>query len=786
MLIIFPVVISDTNHETIIDAVPLSDRVIRLTVSGADGTARAFPADYSLSETTGGNGPINDFVIPAQTGRQSFLKGFEGGDNILFGNPDAPVRESYIFLKFERPMESGKTYTLTVNNPANSRGIYFRVDFDEKMLVNGSVKANHVGFLPDSPKIAYIGNYLGDAGPMEIKSPLECEIRNSGSGAIELTVPARFRAEDEKMSGETVYDCDFSEFETIGSYYVLVKGIGRTHNFNISPDVYNDVSRKSLRLYYYQRDNLDLLPQYAGIWHREGGHTETDRHARIHESHIDSPLYGGEKPGGTIDVTGGWFDAGDYGKYVITSAPALFPMFSAYELYPEKFTDDLNIPESGNGAPDLLDETKWETDWLSKMQAPDGGVYDRVVTQYYANSMPGLDMQERDIAPKNTHVTALFAAELAAASRVYKSNDAFEKAYPGYADSLLLQSEKAWNFLERHPHATPAQGPIRPAGIGGGDYSDPPLDDGTEGDADNRAWAAAELYKTTGGQKYHEAFVRYWSMLPPLFGYNEFQHHQRKASWAYATTKNHPVNAGIAKQIRDAMRDEIRQENQYGFLYNTQKNVYRNGFRQDVIPYLGWGNYTKSTTYAWQLIMASYLLEDTSLIDAAKANLDFQLGANPLYFSYITGVGFDYPKNPLHTPSILDGVEEPVPGIPVYGIYYSLPAGNIYGRKATDHSVIYPAGKEADDPYPVLRRYFDVSSLVEMSEFGIGDAAPGAMVFAYFSNPEGKVITPSPPGPQPPSLPVPSGTNKEGLAGTILELLKGLIRRIWEVAEAMG
>ncbi len=683
---------------------------------------------------------------PSRVGMESHLTGFVTARNSLWGDSNAPIGQFSLYLILDQPLKDGTKYGLALKNLKDKDGKSYSANSlqftYQDNTITGSVKANQVGYLLNSPKYGYIGNYLGDAGAMQF-APKGCAIINANTNTQVYEGKISFRGEDSILSGERVYECDFSDFNSLGTYYLHVPGAGRSYNFTIGNEIYNEVYLKTARFYYYQRDGIDLTSSHAGEWARAGGHIYTDLHAKIHSisktSSKYNSLYNNElvAPAGDFDVSRGWYDAGDYGKYVLTAAPAVFELFTAYELMPEKFSDNqLNIAESGNGVPDLLDELKWEIDWVRNMQSGDGGVFERVVTEYYASTMPADDIAQRYLSPKTTHATADYAAMLAMAARVFKSNAAFEKTYPGYTSDLLARAEKAWQFLENHPHATPAQSFTDESIVGGGSYYEVPEEGGPESDVDNRAWAAAELYKTTGKKKYEDAFKIYWKQYPSMFGYNEFNQHQKKASWAYATTK-FSTDGSLVNRYKQDLKYELERPDPLGIIYNTVNNVYRQGFRADTPSYIGWGTYAKSSTYAWELIKASYLLNQPDYIKYAQINLDVQLGNNPQSQSYITGVGSQYPKDPLSTISALDGIDEPVPGLAVYGPYYSLEQGNPYKKIALSTDYWYPSGKE-NGPYPILRRYSDVRELVEMSEYGIGDSAPGVAAFAYFSNWKGK------------------------------------------------
>jgi len=213
---------------------------------------------------------------------------------------------------------------------------------------------------------------------------------------------------------------------------------------------------------------------------------------------------GGKAQGRPRDMLGGWFDAGDLNKYVPYMEATLFDLLWAYELNPRAFGDDTNIPESGNGVPDLLDETKWELDWLLKMQDGDGGVFNRVAGRSYDNGSgpPSGDTQPRFYTAKTTWATADAAASLAHAARVYGH---FDSTFPGYAGRLREAARRAWAYLETQSEMDPSDGTD-------GDSKLAATPAGSNANADRRArvYAAAELFKTFGAPGY-KAYVDRWA-----------------------------------------------------------------------------------------------------------------------------------------------------------------------------------------------------------------------------------------------------------------------------------
>jgi hypothetical protein len=286
----------------------------------------------------------------------------------------------------------------------------------------------------------------------------------------------------------------------------------------------------------------------------------------------------------------------------------------------------------------------------------------------------------------------------------------------------LDRAQRAWAFLEAHPDPEPATGFANPEGICTGEYPDP------HGDTDKRAWAAAELYRTTGAPAYHTAFATHWAKHAPLWGWNDWQQHQRKASWAYVNTAWPEVNTTWKQQITDSIIVDATT-----LLNTTLTAPYHNGARLDVPAWIGWGTFTHSTTYAFGLLQAYALTNDGRYWDAALLNLNTQLGANPLNLSFITGIGTRAPQDPLHKPSMYDGIEAPVPGIPVFGPMARLHNNNPYHVVIQDDTHAFPQAHTEYDPYPILRRYVDTNEIVPYSEFTIVEMARTAGVLGLVS-----------------------------------------------------
>jgi endoglucanase len=242
------------------------------------------------------------------------------------------------------------------------------------------------------------------------------------------------------VSGDKVWYGDFTSVTTPGEYYIYdPTNDQRSYAFKLDNGVFNDVLKASIRMYYYQRTGTSIPVQYGGNWSRGLTHIGPgqDNEALLWQGNA-------AVPGTQRDVSGGWFDAGDFNKYTPWAAGLLWDLLTAYEWNPTAFNDSYNIPESGNGVPDALDEFKWCLDWLLKMQLTNGAVLNRV----------GDGAGGRYYTPATTWATASFAAAMAHASRVYAP---FDSVYPGYSTTLLNAATNAWNYLSDHAQHDPDQ-----------------------------------------------------------------------------------------------------------------------------------------------------------------------------------------------------------------------------------------------------------------------------------------------------------------------------------------
>lgn len=242
------------------------------------------------------------------------------------------------------------------------------------------------------------------------------------------------------QSGDKGWYFDFSEFTEPGIYYIYdVANAVSSYPFEISESCYDLLQYHASRFYFYQRCNFAKNTPYA-----ESPWTDAAAFERSNQDHFSRSRYGKNDPSTARDISGGWFDAGDYNKYVTFAIQPICVLLDAYQRYPDAFSDALNIPESGNGIADILDEVKYEIDWLERMQDATGtdGLLLKVGVDTYDNtgSPPNTDANPRYYVPECTSSTLGGAAMMAIAYTVFKDIPAWST----YASNLKTRAASAW------------------------------------------------------------------------------------------------------------------------------------------------------------------------------------------------------------------------------------------------------------------------------------------------------------------------------------------------------
>lgn len=495
-----------------------------------------------------------------------------------------------------------------------------------------SVKLNQVGYLPAAQKLAVVPM----SSPSDAQGRFAVIDTASGKQVFEGSLGG---AATWDASGERVRLADFSALRTPGSYRLRVAGLPDSAPFAIKAGVYRELDIAAIRNYTLNRTGIALTPAVAGPYARPLAHPDT--RVTVHASAASKA-----RPAGTvISSPKGWYDAGDYNKYIVNSGISTYTLLAAYEHFPEWFAKlALNLPESGNGLPDILNEALWNLDWMLSMQDPnDGGVYHKLTNKAFDGMvMPEKAITPRYVVQKTTTATLDFAAVMATASRVLKP---FDSQQPGRSARYLAAAEQAWRWAEAHPKVLYQQ----PADIQTGAYGDQSADD-------EFAWAAAELLVTTGKPAYRtRAFAGAgvkgtepgWADVGMLGWISLAQHAGRLPAGVDA--------APVRKQLLD-VGDRL--------VERWRASPYRvtMGFKDFV-----WGSSSVILNQAMMLVAAYRVEARPDYLNAAQSALDYVLGRNGPGMSFVTGFGARSPMHPHHRPSEADGIKAPVPGMLVGG-----------------------------------------------------------------------------------------------------------------------
>ncbi len=506
-----------------------------------------------------------------------------------------------------------------------------------------NIALNQLGFYPKGPKIAIVSGVT--AGKFTVQTPNKKVVF---TGELKAS-------EKPDFAGIKTALADFSTFRQTGTFVVYVDGVGASYPFSIKPNVYAAAANASIKAYYFQRASTALPEKFAGKWHRAEGHPDTA--VLIHPSAASNNRPAGSK----ISAPRGWYDAGDYNKYVVNSGISTSTLLSLYEDFPAHMRSvKLNIPESGNQVPDILNEILWNLRWMLAMQDPeDGGVYNKLTNASFdAMEMPDEDKTPRYVVQKGTAATLDFAAVTAQAARIFK---AFPQQLPGLADSCLSASKKAWQWAQKNPDMAYDQEEMNK------NFS-PKITTGGYGDAsfaDEFIWAASELTISTGDENYYSSVNILADPSMPLPNWA-----QVKLLGFYSLARNQNMMAGKAKaDLPEIKKRLIAFANQA--IQGTDATAYHTVFGKTAKEF-NWGSNSSAANQGVALIKVYQMTGNKKYLDYATSNLDYLLGRNATGYSFLTGYGSKTPMHPHHRPSVSDGVAEPVPGLLVGGATHGM------------------------------------------------------------------------------------------------------------------
>lgn len=531
-----------------------------------------------------------------------------------------------------------------------------------------SVRLNQLGYYPAQEKVA-----VTDSGKIE-----QFTVVDAATGKEVLKGQPKSTAVSE-WSGKTRTTLDFSEIETPGKYILQVNGASVP--FEVKDRVLAPLADAALKAFYYQRTGMPIEEAYAGKWNRPAGHP--DDRVMVHPNAASAT-----RPAGTIiSSPKGWYDAGDYNKYIVNSAYSIGLMQSVYKLFPDYFAaQSVNIPESNNSTPDLLDEMYYNLDWMFTMQDPaDGGVYHKLTTPSFEGFIKPTDCkQQRYVVRKSVTAALDYAAAMAQAARLFAL---YEKDYPGFSKRALASAEKAYLWAKKNPEAYYDQDKL-------GKEFEPPVSTGSYGDNnadDEFFWAATKLYLATGKTSYRADAVQKapaafhtpgWGNVSGLgvFAWLQPGKELNAEDQAFADSLKEKLIAYCDAAIADA--DASSFHSPYG---NKAKDFF-------------WGCIAEGCADQGISLVYAYLATGNRVYLAnAYRNSDYMLGRNATGFCYVTGFGSHSPMHPHHRLSASDNIEEPIPGFLVGGPNPGQQDGAVYPSAYPDESYSDTQGSYASN-----------------------------------------------------------------------------------------
>jgi endoglucanase len=575
-----------------------------------------------------------------------------------------------------------------------------------------AIRVNQVGYLPNLNKLATIVSTS--------TSPLTWQLKNSGGTVVATGSTTVFG--NDAASAEQVHIADFSSYTTQGTGYTLVVGSTVSNPFDIGPSIYRTMKYDALAYFYHNRSGIAITLPYAGgsQWTRPAGHIQVSPN----QGDNTVPCASDAGCSYSLNVSGGWYDAGDHGKYVVNGGISVWTMLNQYERAVHLGTSagdfgngKMNIPENGNGVPDILDEARWEMEFLLKMQVPAGQTRAGMAhhKMHDANwtgipTRPDQDNQPRVLRPVSTAATLNLAATAAQCARIWASIDST------FSNKCLTAAQNAWNAAQANPNMIASNSD----GNGGGAYGDPTV-------SDEFYWAAAELYITTGSSTY-------LNYMTGSTHYKNIPSNPSSMNWGSTHALGNISLAVVPSNLAAAEKTSIR--NNITAAANTYLNVINNqGYR---LPFAGgtggayfWGDNSDVANNGIIMSLAYDFTGGSQYLNGANEAMNYLLGRNAMNKSYVSGYG----ENPLRNPHHRFWANQ------ANGSYPLPPAGALSGGPNSG----------LDDPYAQAnlqgcapqKCYADHFESYSTNEITINWNAPLAWLAAYLDEKGGGVVGPT-------------------------------------------
>ncbi|GAB5518697.1 MAG: hypothetical protein RhofKO_09480 [Rhodothermales bacterium] len=745
LLLVLPSITLAQDRPVLQDLQPLTDQVILLHLS--EGHVEHFglgegdnddalnkttittsrivqPSQYTLTSPDEPNYAAG--IEPLRVGRKSKASDFT---RLWPGLPT--VMDHWLYLGLPEPLVPGHTYTLTYQfsgarrSPQNGDTTFV---YQPAQTRTEAIHVNQVGYVPTAGmKYAYVSHWMGDAGPLDLNAYANtpCHVVDDATGEAVFSSTLQLRKDLETGGPDTgqnnegpyanyfgadVWECDFSAFQTPGTYRIYVERVGASFPFRIDADVYRIAFYTTMRGLFHQRSGIAYGPPHTDYTRERDFHPDDgDRAILSTWRYMDGGNAFTELPqnatGEARTFWGGWHDAGDWDRHRghLEVGSDLLTMF---EFAPDHFTDgELNIPESGNGIPDVLDEVMWGVDFMRRMQRADGGVHGGLETiRHPENGVSSVTDTDTWYAyavdPEASLRYAAVAGHLAYVLRMIDQPDLGEM----YATSAVAAYD--WALANT---ASNEQSRLR----------------------DDRHYASASLFKLTGEDRFQTQFKADNMISTPSRGLWEFQSHdQEYGSWLYATTDQPNIDTALKNRIRNASINWARTNN----IDTAQRRSGRTGAQWYEPSWFGGATTPKSLP----LIAAHYLTGEQQYLDWQYTTADYFLGGNGLNMTWVTGLGQRSPYEMLHVDSWYYHYPEgrgPIPGLVPYGPHRWEPSRGEGNGPWHDQWVlrnhIYPAA----DTWPVHELWFENRYAPNTNEYTVNQTiGKSAAAYGYLTS----------------------------------------------------
>lgn len=625
----------------------------------------------------------------------------------------------YLYLKLPKPLREGSSYQITFVNSNLSQQTYLH---NTRNIRSEAVHVSQIGFRPgDTEKVAFLSLWRGSGEGQPYTDGLPFAIIDNRTqktvyhGKTQLS-KSRFDAEDAyrtNYNSADVFMMRFDAVRTSGEFRVCVKGVGCSYSFPINDKVWGNAFTTSVRGLYHQRSGIELGPPYTQYRRPRNMHPDDGIVVRQSRTPLMDTMNGINARGTAKDnftdlingrtartlenAWGGYADAGDWDRR-IQHLQTTRLLMELYEMNPGYFKSlNLNIPESGNKLPDIIDEALWGLDFFRRLQTPEGGVRGGIESTDHPRHGEGSWQESQGLIAYAPGIWSsyVYAGVAARSARVMQSLN--REIATQYRDSALKAMKWAEEGYQKRRHR-----------------------DFPHAVKDDRNLAAAELYRLTGDERWHRIFVETTVFTQKNVPLKKWQHHdQTEAAFVYLQSK--PRDNLISQNAESALLREANESIRIG------QNTAFKWTKRSPWAWIGWGNLT--VPEASSLVRAHFLTGDRRYLNAALLSTQYGAGANPLNMAFTTGIGHNAPKNPLIQDQRVSA-QQPPEGITVNGPLETKRQLKHWVAKLFESS-IYPNHAV----WPTAEAYFDVYDFAPLNEFTVQSTiGPNAYIWGYLAS----------------------------------------------------